>query len=454
MFESSNLVSIEMLLAWPLLVGLLLLLDKRHGRLPLFLCYAYIAGLALNHWFGGLAHAMPWNTFADSRNTIVGLEYTTLGLACFVLGTAIMPRLRRSAANRARLGYAISAEAHFTGQHYAKLLLVVGLLGWMAELTPLNGLPSVTAIISATKQLLIAGICLKCWLAWHARDRRQLVVWLCLALLFPLYTVLASGFLGFGFVVLMTILIFVGTFFRPRIALVAGAFVALFVGIGFFASYLEHRQALRDAVWGNQPLETRIEAVQNMFASMTPFDPFNPMHLQALDTRLNQNELVGAAVAYVPALKPYAAGETIYLALIALIPRAIWPDKPVTAGSMGMVGPYTGMTFAEGTSVGMGPVMEFYVNFGLAGVVVGFILLGMLVRFLDMQIAERLQSASWPQFALWFGVGAATLAPIGQLVEVTASMAGAAVIGVLLARYSEKRQARLVGTLRSGTESR
>ena len=91
-----------------------------------------------------------------------------------------------------------------------------------------------------------------------------------------------------------------------------------------------------------------------------------------------------------------------------------------------MVSEYTGITFAEGTSVGMGQVMEFYVNFGTAGVVVGFILLGMLIRFLDMRIAERLQTANWPQFALWFGVGPATLQPIGQLLEITSSMAGAA----------------------------
>jgi hypothetical protein len=248
----------------------------------------------------------------------------------------------------------------------------------------------------------------------------------------------------------MTILIFVGAFFRPRVPLVVGGSIALLVGVGFFATYLEHRQALRDAVWGDQPLEARIEAVQTMITSMSLFDPFNQMHLQALDTRLNQNELVGAAIAYVPAAKDFAAGKTIYFAAIALIPRAIWPDKPVTAGSMGMVTEYTGIRFAEGISVGMGQVMEFYVNFGTIGVAVGFFLLGMLIRFLDIRIAERLQAASWPQFALWFGVGAATLQPIGQLLEITSSMAGAALLGILLARLFERRQARLLGALRPG----
>jgi hypothetical protein len=438
-----------MLLAWPLLSGLLLLLDKRHGRRPLFLSYAYISALAVQHWFGALAHAVPWHPFLDSTNTIVGFGYTTLGLACFVLGTAVVPRSRMLAAKWAKPGYAVPVEALTIGRRYANLLLVVGTLGWIADLTPLNGLPSVTSLISASKNLLIAGVCLKSWLAWQERNRKQLLIWLCLASVLPIYTVIVSGFLGFGISSLMTLLIFIGTFFRPRLLLVAGAFIALLFGIGFFASYLEHRQALRDAVSEHQPLEARAAVLQDMLASMTPFDPYNQVHLQALDMRLNQNELVGAAVAYVPALKEFAAGRTIYFAAIAVIPRALWPDKPVTAGSMGMVSDYTGMTFGEGTSVGMGQAMEFYVNFGLEGVVVGFLLLGVLVRFLDMQIAERLRAANWPQFALWFGLGAATLQPIGQLLEITGSMAGAGLLGALLARYAGMGQAQVFGTLRT-----
>jgi hypothetical protein len=393
---------------------------------------------------------MPWNPFPDSTDTIVGFSYTTLGLVCFVLGTAVMGRPRRLAAGRAKLVYAVPIEAHMLGHRYTTLLLASGALGWLAELTPLNGLPSVTSVISAAKQLLIAGICLKCWLAWHEGDRKRLFKWLCLGLAFPLYTTIVSGFLGYGIVFLMTTLIFVGAFFRPRIPLVAGASIALVFAVGFFASYLDNRQMLRDAVWGDQPLEARIEAVQTMIASMGPFDPFNQKHLEALDTRLNQNWLVGAAVAYVPTVKEFAGGKTIYYAAIALIPRAIWPEKPVTAGSMGLVTEYTGIGFAEGISVGMGQVMEFYVNFGTAGVVVGFFLLGMLIRFLDMGIAERLQTASWPQFASWFAAGTATLQPIGQFLEITSSMAGAVVLGLLLARLFELRQARLLAKLRHG----
>ena len=71
-------------------------------------------------------------------------------------------------------------------------------------------------------------------------------------------------------------------------------------------------------------------------------------------------------------------------AVIAMVPRLIWPDKPIEAGSGGLVAKFTGMDFANGTSVGVGPVMELYANFGTPAVVIGFILLGIIVKSLDV----------------------------------------------------------------------
>ena len=89
---------------------------------------------------------------------------------------------------------------------------------------------------------------------------------------------------------------------------------------------------------------------------------------------MNQNQLVGAAVQYLESgYAPFATGDTLIQSALAIIPRAIWPDKPVFAGSPGLVTQYTGIQFAAGTSVGVGQVLEFYINFGSPGVVGGFL---------------------------------------------------------------------------------
>src|SRR5205814_7729697 len=100
-------------------------------------------------------------------------------------------------------------------------------------------------------------------------------------------------------------------------------------------------------------------------------------HRGAIDRRLNQNFLVGAAAASLESGQvEYASGATLGNMIVALIPRAIWPDKPAVGGGGSVVADFTGIEFAEGTSVGAGQVLEFYVNFGTWGVIGGFLLLG------------------------------------------------------------------------------
>ena len=89
----------------------------------------------------------------------------------------------------------------------------------------------------------------------------------------------------------------------------------------------------------------------------------------------------------------FARGETIWHAIIAPVPRALWPNKPIVAGSGDLVSRYTGIMFAEGTSVGIGPVMEMYVNFGSAGVFVGFIVIGLFLGYIDFRAGESLRRA-------------------------------------------------------------
>ena len=69
--------------------------------------------------------------------------------------------------------------------------------------------------------------------------------------------------------------------------------------------------------------------------------------------------------------------------LIAIVPRALWPDKPLSFGGSEFVSRFTGMRFGTETSIGLHPLFEFYVNFGPLGAVVGLLLLGIVAGMLD-----------------------------------------------------------------------
>ena len=364
----------------------------------------------------------------------------TWGLLFFVLGTIVVPNERRARpAQRTQVGDGAALDFK-DGMRVAKVLMIIGAVSFFLEKTWVMTLPSMSATVSGGKQMLIAGICLNCWLLWQQGRKRSFMQWLVLSLSFPIFTVLTQGFLGFGIAFLATILIFVGTFYRPRWHIVGGGLAAVFGALSLFVAYLEHRDNLRAAVWGEQSAEVRIAAALDMVLAIEPFDLTKPNHLNAIDLRLNQNELVGAAMEYVPNFMEFASGETLYMALISMVPRVLWPDKPVYGGSMGLVTRYTGIVFAENTSVGIGPVIEFYVNFGWLGVAVGFFVLGFAMRFVDFRLANSLVRRTWPVVGTWFAIGVALGQPLGQLVEVTGSVAAAAIVGLTIQRYVERRR--------------
>ena len=108
-------------------------------------------------------------------------------------------------------------------------------------------------------------------------------------------------------------------------------------------------------------------------------------HLDALDKRLNQNYLVGEGVMrHREGEAELRYGTTV--ALWALIPRAIWPDKPAVGGGQDLVSQFTGIKFEEDTSVGVGQVLEFYMNFGMPGVLAGFAVFGFILMRLDQGV--------------------------------------------------------------------
>ena len=150
--------------------------------------------------------------------------------------------------------------------------------------------------------------------------------------------------------------------------------------------------------------------------------------MESIDGRLNQNGLVGAAVVNLSANQDYANGETLWMAVLAMIPRALWPDKPISAGSGDLVTRFTGITFGEGTSVGIGSVMELYANFGTRGEFWGFVILGLIVGLADVRAADYLHAGQWHQFAVWFATGLALLQVGGSLVEVTSSALGSTTV--------------------------
>lgn len=399
------------------------------------LVWAYIANLWLLHWPAAFIYTLPWYSRIEYSTVYAGFVQSVWGIVGFGIGAALI------APAMVRILEPPGAEkADATGVRPDALLprtyVLVGVLAYLILGPLLGDIPTISALAVAATQLIIVGICLRCWHGWFTRSKWLFYSALLLTALVPFATVLGQGFLGYGAAAVITVLCFNGSFIKPRWKVAVAAVIVAYVGFSGYVTYMRDRGEIRRVVWGGESVTNRFTSVLSTVRQAELFDPNNPAHLARIDARLNQNLLVGASVEMLESgARDHAKGETVLQAIYALVPRALWPSKPVYAGSPGIVTQYTGITFAEFTSVGIGQVMEFYINFGTVGVVVGFLILGALVGMFDTWAAQRLWAGDWLQFAVWFLAGIGFIQAGGSLVEVVSTVGAGMLAAVLVNRH-------------------
>jgi hypothetical protein len=247
-------------------------------------------------------------------------------------------------------------------------------------------------------------------------------------MVYPSLMLLLGGFLSYGSTAIIIVCSVLIVSVRSRWRVLATASVGIFVGMTIFVNYFAHRDNVRRAVWGGAPMEERLEVVADAFSNFQWFDPDNRDHLIALDKRLNQNYFVGLAGARIQQGRvDYLYGSSIWEALLSLVPRIVWPEKPVFAGSPEIVSRMTGLYLSPTTSFGVGNVMEFQINFGVPGVVLGFLGLGWLLGLLDCKAAAAESSGDFERLTVLFLVAVALIQPNGSLVEMFSGAAAALV---------------------------
>jgi hypothetical protein len=305
-----------------------------------------------------------------------------------------------------------------------RLYFIAGGLLFVCVMPLASRIASLTAFVSTGSLLVVVALSLCCWNAWVRRQRVRFWFWLLGSCVWPLVTIVGQGFLGYGLGFTLMTFTFVAAFYRPRWRVAVATVLLGYVGLSVYVTYMRDRRDIREVVWGGAALSDRIASVEDTFFHPEFFGFHRTDHLMRVEERLNQDALVGAAVAYL-ASRPheFARGATFVQALAALIPRAIWPDKPEVGGSGDLVTTYTGVRFAEGTSVGIGQVMEAYVNFGRDGVVILFFVLGGVLIWVDRWAGLRLRQGDGNGFLVWYLPGLCLLQVGGSLSEMTAAAA-------------------------------
>lgn len=408
----------------------------------------YLLNLSILHFVGGLIYAFPWykpqsayllNSEFSLNNTYLGFNQTVYGVMGFGLGSIILAPWVLKVLLPSWF-YEFPRQPNLK---LAKTYIELGLFFALVLSPILARVPSFSALTTSGISLFIVGLCLACWKAWYMGDQQAFRLWLAITCCLPLFTVLILGFIGFGVAASLVVLIFVFNFYRPRWKVIVIALLALVFGLSVFVTYFRDRNEIRAKVWGGESASSRLEQLWQTVSSFELINLVKQEHLEVIDIRLNQNILVGQAVTYITSGQVnYAGGETLWQAAISVVPRILWPNKPVVGGSGDLVSIYTGTKFADGTSVGVGSVLEFYINFGSLGVVLGFFVLGTVLRIIDIVAGKKLIYGNWVGFTSWFLPGLGMIQPGGSLAEVVATTSASIVLVSIINQVYIKKASR------------
>jgi hypothetical protein len=389
----------------------------RRDRVSLGLPIAYLFGLLLIHVPGAFAHVVGGPLLWDWDLTQLGIAFTAVGAVCFVAGVWLA-RL---------LPIKVAPEARANRDSFWVFCL---LGGWFFTygLSSLGSIPSIGAAVEEGGALWMLGVLLGLRAAVTRRDLRATAMWVSALVVYPALMLLFGGFLSYGSAAMIVVLSGLAISTRSHWRVVVGILAAAVLGLNIFLNYFQHRDEIRDAVWGGAPMQERIDVSMNAVREFAWFDPTNDLQLVALDQRLNQNYFVGLAAARIAGGEvDYLYGRSLWEGLQALVPRIVWPEKPVSAGSPDIVAEMTGLILSDTTSFGVGNVMEFQINFGMPGVVIGFLVLGWAIGRLDRQAAVAEARGNLGQVFIYFLPAVSLIRPNGSLVELAAGPAAALV---------------------------
>ncbi|MFZ5669642.1 MAG: hypothetical protein ACOY4K_09110 [Pseudomonadota bacterium] len=162
----------------------------------------------------------------------------------------------------------------------------------------------------------------------------------------------------------------------------AGAIALLFMGMAWNGGV---KQEWRDRIWSGVITDSPIERIGQFFKISGRV----VTHLNWTDasgtlvSRMTSGEIFFAKVIErVPATVAHERGRLLWMAVSnAITPRFLFPNKADLGGDSWLVRRYAGESVAgdeSGASIGLGYMAEFYIDFGVAGVIVLSLVWGMI----------------------------------------------------------------------------
>lgn len=419
-----------------IIIGLVGFNQWRKGVGSVGLVTLYLLGMFQHYWLPTSLYAIPgYLPIFPEFLAKLGLQQFVIGLLGLALGSIVIAPRLRVRQNHENVGPMANEED--IRAKLPRIYIILGLVTFFVLGSLVRFIPSAASVTSNMEQFFIVGIVLGYWQAWRRNDRTTASRFLMLVAGWPLVTVALHGFLGAGLNAVFIVLMFVFQLIRRPLKMLFYAFLVGYLLLSLYITYMGNRNAIRSVAWNQDAsLSQRAQAVYLNLKDFEWFNWSNLQHIYLIDGRAGQMPFTGMAIQNIANGRiGYAGGTTMFDAVLMMVPRIIWPGKPVRIGGNAFVSMYTGMRFLGDTSVSAGELFEYYVNFGTVGVFVGFLIFGVVLTLVDTIAAHSLQVENGYKFAFWYIIGLALIQPGNTLTAITGMTAAAAVTATLVNRY-------------------
>jgi hypothetical protein len=408
-------------IVWILLFAATLVVIFRR-RTTVGLTAAFLMTFLANHWLASALYVIPWQTLYPPSIVAAGLRQSVLGMATFAFGALILAPITTSRLRQHTATIIPTTRIQDELPRQIRHFFLIGSASYF--ITPIIfGIPILNVITRETAKFAILAACLFIYFKIRTNARNVGMYAVLIGGFFVLIGVVYAGFASFGSVIGILLVMFYLSYSRFSARKVVFLVLASYIGLSAFVVYLGNRSDIRAKIWGGQPLASRLEVIWDTANKFEFFSIDNAQHLKAVEMRLNRNYYVGLTAHRIDSgAVDYASGETLLDAIIAPIPRVLWPDKPIISGLSVLFSKYTGLPVSPGTSSGVGILLESYINFGSAGVVAMFAIYGIVLGLFDARSRQALDTGQYTSFAIWVLVGYELVDPIDTMAGVVGAM--------------------------------
>ena len=220
---------------------------------------------------------------------------------------------------------------------------------------------------------------------------RKIFVYLFWLLLVP--TAIVQSFMWGGrhyLLAAVTTVLVAYHYLRRRLSTIQVAVYAIVIFASVFPVLAIYRGTYLGSVGRVSTLAELVEQVQGLagYLSRLGWSEYVSFAADALMSRSHGIDSLSLIIKYTPGISDFKYGwEYLLIPLYAFIPRAIWPDKPLNPSiNFGQVYIIDPAISAEG-SIGQFHIGDLYWNFGLFGIMVGMLLLGIFYRTIYAYLA-------------------------------------------------------------------